>query len=360
MRRRVLFFLLLFFLLSSFIGGSVFSTYSLFMAEGPLQTQRNIYIPKGKSLKEIAKYLKREGVINSASIFSIGVRAHRKSGSIQSGEYIIPPKVSASFVMDILTKGQTVVRKITITEGLTSEEVVDFLNNEPNLEGKITDIPKEGALLPETYYYSLFDDRESVLNRMKDSMQTLLKDLWEKRDKNFPLKTLEEALTMASIVEKESSVDYERSFIASVFFNRIKKGMRLQSDPTVLFAIKRGEDKTKKRLYYKDLKYKSPYNTYLVYGLPPHPICNPSKASLEAVFHPEKTKYLYFVADGSGAHVFAKTLAEHNKNVLAWRKVRKNRKEMQRRFRARLKREAIPRPGPLSVYKKENGDILLP
>lgn len=344
MRRRVLFFFTAFIFLASLIGGSVFSTYSMFTAEGPLTFQRNVYIPKGKSLKQIALQLKEEGVIESSAVFSLGVRASQEAGNLKSGEYIIPPYASAQMVMKILVNGQTVVRRVTIPEGLTSRQIVEFLNEIPTLSGEVSQIPKNGTLLPETYYYSFNDTRQSIIDRMRVAMERLLAEEWQNRDSGLPFSTPEEAVTMASIVEKETAVDYERSRIASVFKNRIEKKMRLQSDPTVIFAVTDGRLNLNRRLIYADLRVENPYNTYVVYGLPPHPICNPGAASIKAVLHPEKTDYLYFVADGSGAHVFAKDYKQHSKNVAAWRKVRRNKAELRRRQRARQKLESIPLP----------------
>ncbi len=344
MRRRVIFFFAAFIFLASLVGGSVFSTYSLFVEEGPLSFQVNIYIPKGKNLKQIARLLKEEGVIKSSAVFSLGVRASRQSGNLKSGEYIIPPFASAQMVMKILVNGQTVVRRVTIPEGLTSSQIIEFLNKVPELTGEVVEIPKNGTLLPETYYYSFNDTRQSIIDRMRFAMDRLLAEEWPKRDKNLPFLTPEEAVTMASMVEKETAVDYERSLIASVFQNRIEKKMRLQSDPTVIFALTDGQLNLNRRLTYADLKFESPYNTYVAYGLPPHPICNPGSASVLAVLHPEKTDFLYFVADGSGAHVFAKDYKQHSKNVIAWRKVRRNKTELRRRQRARQKLESIPLP----------------
>jgi UPF0755 protein len=217
--------------------------------------------------------------------------------------------------------GVTVKHRLTIPEGLTSAEIVALVAAAPDLEGSVpAALPADGSLLPETYFFSKGDTREQLLERMRKGMSDALAELWPARDGAVALKTVAEAVTLASIVEKETGLAAERPRVASVFFNRLAQGMPLQSDPTVIYALTGGKGPLGRALLRADLQVASPYNTYANPGLPPGPIANPGRASLEAVLHPDSTKDLYFVADGSGGHAFAATLDEHNRNVAAWRK----------------------------------------
>lgn len=323
MRHRVFVYFVLIFMAVSLIGGSVLSTYNQFVAEGPLVKQQEILIQSGEPLRKIAYRLHQEGIIESPTVFELGVRAMGRGMDIKAGEYSIPRHASMKMVAHILTSGQTYVRRLVIPEGLTSEQVVAAMEGMKGLMGQVVQMPLNGTLLPDTYHYSYGDTKEGMLQRMKNAMATTLDELWAGRDTRISLKTKKEALIMASIVEKETSIDRERAHIASVFYNRMKKGIRLQSDPTVIYAITNGQVEQKKRVLYEDLKIKSPYNTYVIYGLPPSPISNPGRASLMAVLHPMQTDDLYFVADGKGGHVFAKTYTEHQQNVKNWRQINK-------------------------------------
>ena len=326
MRHGVFVYFLLFFIAVSLLGGSVLTTYTQFVEDGPLAESKDVIIPRGKSLKQVARLLKREGVIESPAIFELGVRASGNSLKIKSGEYNFPRHVSAQLVMNILTDGQTVARRFVAPEGMTSRQIVELMDKYLGLTGDVTVIPPDGTLLPETYNYSYGDTKESLLRRMQDKMTKKVAELWAKRDKKVPFKTPQEAVIMASIVEKETAKPEERPHIASVFFNRLKKRIRLQSDPTVIYAITDGRLDLKRALTYADLKVQNPYNTYVVYGLPQGPIANPGEAALKAVLNPLETGDVYFVADGKGGHVFAPTYEEHQKNVARWRQSQKKKK----------------------------------
>ena len=323
MRHRVFIYFLVAFLALSLIGSSVLTTYTQFVAEGPLETQTETLIGKGKSLRKIAKQLFREGIIKSPSIFELGVRASGQANNIKAGEYSIPRHASPKMVMNILTSGNTYIRRLVVPEGMTSEQVVFLVDHAKGLVGELNEVPKEGTLLPDTYHYSYGDTKESVIERMKNAMERTVEELWEKRDPNITLTSPKEAVVMASIIEKETSRNSERAHIASVFYNRMKQGIRLQSDPTVIYAVTDGQVNQMKRVTYKDLKVQNPYNTYVIYGLPRGPISNPGRASIEAVLHPMTTKDVYFVADGTGGHVFSPTYREHKKNVQNWREISK-------------------------------------
>ncbi|MDY6407755.1 MAG: endolytic transglycosylase MltG [Pseudomonadota bacterium] len=288
---------------------------------------KEVVIPKGKSLKQVARILKREGVIDSPAIFELGVRASGNTLKIKSGEYSFPRRCSAKLAMNILTDGQTVARRFIAPEGMTSRQIVELMDKYLGLTGTVSVIPPDGELLPETYNYSYGDTKESLIRRMRDKMDKTVAELWAKRDKKVPLKNPYEAIILASIVEKETARPDERPHIASVFYNRLKKRIRLQSDPTVIYAITNGKLDLKRALTYADLKVQNPYNTYVVYGLPQGPISNPGRAALEAVLNPMETNDVYFVADGRGGHVFSPTYEGHQKNVTQWRQSRKKKKE---------------------------------
>ncbi len=300
-----------------------------YQGAGPLSETRIVLIERGTGVSAIAASLEKEGVISSTLLFKIAAALQKDKGTLKAGEYEFLAHISLADAMTMMREGRTFDRKVTIPEGQTSYQIVQTLNKIDTLTGDITVIPKEGTLLPETYHFIRGDSRQEILDEMKSEMDKILNSLWAARDPSVPLKTPEEALTLASIVEKETGVGSERARIAGVFINRLNRGIPLQSDPTVIYALTKGQVKDEgqgpigRRLLTADLSKDSPYNTYVVTGLPPGPIANPGQAALEAVLHPETHDYIYFVADGKGGHVFAKTLEEHNRNVTQWRKARK-------------------------------------
>lgn len=296
-----------------------------YLSSGILSEAKLVIINKGQGVSSIAAKLEQEGVISNAFIFKVFARFGK---SLKAGEYEFPAKISMAEVVTMMQDGRVYGRKITIPEGYTSYQIVKLLNAREDLEGTIDIIPKEGSLMPNTYHFVSGEKPSDIIMRMEESMQEAIDKLWPERSKSLPLKTKKEALVLASIVEKETGVAGERAKVAGVFINRLEKGIPLQTDPTVIYALTKGkiQDKGKgplgRRLLKKDLKVESPYNTYLNAGLPPGPIANPGYESIKATLNPEKHDYLYFVADGTGGHVFAKTLKEHNRNVANWRKVR--------------------------------------
>lgn len=342
MRHSVLFYFVIFFIGVSLIGGSVFTSYSQFVQEGPLPQRTEIVIPRG-NVKKIAQFLFDNGVIASPSIFVLGVRASGNAYKIKAGEYSIPPRASAKMVMDILVSGQTYIRRVVVPEGLTSAQVVDILNDSKGLVGIVSQIPRNGTLLPETYHYSYGDTKEGMLTRMQNAMTRVIEEEWPKRAADLPFKTKEQAIALASVVEKETAIDTERPLIAGVFVNRLNKGMKLQSDPTVIYAVTDGRLDLKRNLTFNDLKLEHPYNTYVVPGLPAGAIANPGRESIRAVLNPAQTDHLYFVADGRGGHVFAGTFKEHQKNASKWRSILK-RKSVK-------KKPALSAPASRSVGK---------
>ncbi|MBL1148557.1 MAG: endolytic transglycosylase MltG [Pseudomonadota bacterium] len=288
---------------------------------GPLDTDRVILIAPGASVPAIARQLKNDGIIRYDWVFLLGTRIKKADKQLRAGEYDILAHSSAAEVIDVLVSGKMHQNRLTIPEGLTSWQIIAMLNADETLTGEIETVPKDGTLFPETYYFTRGTTRNDLIRRMQMQMSKMLEEEWEKREDGLPYKTLEEAVIMASIVEKETGIAGERARVAGVFLNRLKRGMPLQTDPTVIYALTDGGKKPMDRpLYKKDLSLAHPYNTYQIAGLPPGPICHPGYDSIVATLHPEKHNYLYFVADGSGGHAFAATLKEHNRNVSAWRK----------------------------------------
>ena len=285
---------------------------------GPLLNVTNVVVPKGASLKTVAEELSRAGVIDKPWLFRIMARINGLAKHLKAGEYQFMPGISLQAAMDKIARGEVFFRRITIPEGLTSGQIMYLIANYPDLEGEIDLDVKEGELLPETYSFELGASRNSIILQARAAMQKALEEVWASRDSSLPLKDVNELLTLASIIEKETGVPEERPLVASVFLNRLKKGMRLQTDPTVIYAITEGETSFGRSLKRADLKIDSPYNTYLNYGLPPGPICNPGREALMAAARPQQSNYLYFVADGKGGHRFARSLNEHNRNVKAW------------------------------------------
>ncbi len=320
MRRRLAGTLLTLLLTAALAGTAVFVWgYRNFQGPGPLAEQMAVVLPPGEGLAAIAERLKRTGIISDSRVFRIGVRLYGFGRRLQAGEYDFPARASPAEVMNILVEGKTVRRRLTIPEGLTSAQVKILLEEAEGLKGAVPDLP-EGMLLPETYVFSYGDRREELAARMRRSMERTLDELWATRARNLPLKTAHEALILASIVEKETAIPEERPRIAAVFLNRLRRGMRLQSDPTVAYGLGEAGVPLNRPLSRQDISTYSPYNTYKIEGLPPGPIANPGRAAIAAVLNPLKTGELYFVADGSGGHAFARTLIEHNRNVRKWRR----------------------------------------
>ena len=270
------------------------------------------------------KASKRKGSVPFSEhplIFALGTRLFAGGRPLRAGEYRFPAGVSARAAMQRMLDGDSMQRRLVVAEGLTAVEVLALVAAAEGLEGEAPPAA-EGALLPETYFYSWGDERAPLVARMAAAMRETLAGLWAARAPGLPLDSAEAALTLASIVEKETALAAERPRVAAVFLNRLRRGMPLQSDPTVIYALTGGDGALDRPLLRADLAAPSPYNTYLNAGLPPGPIANPGRASIAAVLQPAETRELYFVADGQGGHAFAETLDEHNRNVAAWRKLR--------------------------------------
>ena len=293
-----------------------------FEQPGPLEADTIVLIPRGAGVDTIARRLEDAGVVGDPFIFRVGVWLSGATRDLQAGEYLFLIGTSMRGAMEVLRAGKPFTRRLTIAEGLTSAEAAVLINDAEALDGEAAEVPLEGSLLPETYHYVRGDQRADVIRRMQRALNETVAELWPKRAPGLPLKDEREAIILASIVEKETGVPEERPLVASVFVNRLRAGMRLQSDPTVAYGVTNGSGPLGRALTRQDLQTPSPYNTYLNDGLPPGPISNPGRAAIEAVLNPAETEYLYFVANGDGGHVFAKTLAEHNRNVEQWRKAR--------------------------------------
>jgi UPF0755 protein len=362
------------------LGGMILWGQSQYIAEGPLDQQICLRVERGSNLTRVSNSLEAEGAISSGTIFRLGMDYSDKSGQLKAGSFLVPEGSSMSEIADIVTRGGastcgteviyrigvtrqgvqvrtldpatsrfvevvsfnpvddavpeefTKVRaqndtryRIAMAEGVTSWQVVDALKRIDVLKGEVGELPPEGMLAPDSYEVRVGDDRSELLAKMRAAQDVLLAAAWEGRDRSVPLTSPEEALILASIVEKETGVAEERGQVASVFINRLNQGMRLQTDPTVIYGITKGQGVLGRGLRQSELRKETPFNTYVIDGLPPTPIANPGRASIEATLNPETTDYLFFVADGTGGHAFATTLDEHNENVKRWREIEKQR-----------------------------------
>src|SRR5262249_36172759 len=289
---------------------------------GPLTTSTVVVIPKGEGVSGIAERLKHDEVISDRGLFMTSIIYFtylRGKGALKAGEYEFRKNATMRQVLDTLVEGKSIEHKVAFAEGLTSQQIIERLQANTDLQGNIADVPAEGTLLPDTYRFQIGDSRQDIIERMQAAQKKFLAKMWEERDPDIVVQTPEEAVILASIVEKETGRADERPRIASVFENRLKKKMRLQSDPTVIYGLAGGKGALDHPIQQDELDRDTPYNTYKITGLPPTPIANPGRAAIEAVLKPAKTKDLYFVADGSGGHAFAPNLDEHNKNVAKWR-----------------------------------------
>ncbi len=286
-------------------------------APGPMATATTLVIAKGA---DTGRRLADAGLVEYRWLFALATRLDRRH-PLQAGEYEFPAHASMAQIIDLMQKGQVVIHKITIAEGLTVKQAMGVLRQAEAMVGRVEPPPEEGSLLPETYNYTYGEERAELVSRMQRAMGRTVDALWAKRPPDSMIAGKTEAIILASIVERETAVPAERPHIAAVFLNRLRRHMKLQSDPTVIYALSRGEGVLDRPLAHDDLSFASPYNTYVSDGLPPGPICNPGPASLAAVLHPANSDDLYFVADGGGGHVFARTLDEHNKNVARLRRL---------------------------------------
>ncbi len=302
-------------------GAALYFGKQEFTGQGPSTAPSTFLVKPSTGVADIADQLERRGLVSDARIFRLGVRAYGNDGALKAGEYEIEAGASMLDIMDLLKSGKSVQYSLTIPEGLTVEQAWQRIAEQEALSGDMPkDIPAEGSLIADTQRFTRGASRQQIVNKMLADQKELVDSIWARRAPDLPLADINEFVTLASIVEKETARGDERSRVAAVFINRLNKGMRLQSDPTIIYGIFGGKGKPADRpIFRSDIDKPTPYNTYTIKGLPPTPIANPGKASLEAVANPSKTKDLYFVADGTGGHVFAATLDEHNENVARWR-----------------------------------------
>lgn len=301
-------------------------TYDRYTKPGPLTKPITVIIKKGSGVAQIADQLARAGIVETALVFRAGVRFEGRDNSLRAGEFKFPARISMRQSVAVIASGKTVKRRLTVAEGLTTLQVLAVLSAATGLEGPVPDTAaKEGGLLPETYFYAYGDSRAGMIDRMKKAMDSAVADAWSRRPPDLAIRTPKEALVLASLIEKETGIAAERVRVSAVFHNRLRRGMRLQTDPTVVYAIAGGVGSLHRPLTRRDLKFVSPYNTYLNAGLPPGPIANPGQASLSAAVNPSDHKDLYFVANGKGGHLFARTLKQHNRNVARWRRLQRER-----------------------------------
>jgi UPF0755 protein len=289
-----------------------------FLAQGPASSETVVMIAPGRSVRAVADDLAKAGVVSSGTLFRLGVLRRGKTGALKAGEYAFPAGVSMADAMSMLVERKVVQHRITIAEGLTSDAAVALVDADLVLTGASTTTP-EGSLLPETYLFERGTTRAEILARMHKAQQDLMSDLWSKRKEGLPVATPEDALKLASIVEKETGVKSERPRVAAVFVNRLRSHMRLESDPTIIYGLSKGVP-LGHPLRQSELETPNPYSTYQIDGLPPTAICNPGKDAIAAVLNPPDSNELFFVADGNGGHVFAKTATEHQRNVAQLRR----------------------------------------
>jgi UPF0755 protein len=298
------------------VGAAYYYGKQILEAPGPLVEEKIVNIPQRAGKRDIADVLTREGVIDvNPWIFIGSVFALKASSDLKPGEYAFQKNASLREVIATIVEGKVVQHAVTIPEGLTSEQIVSRLSDNDIFTGSVTEIPREGTLLPETYKFPRGTSREQVIQRMQQAQKRILAEIWERRSPDLPFRTPEQLVTLASIVEKETGKPDERSRVAAVFLNRLKQKIKLQSDPTIIYGLVGGKGTLGRPIKRSEITQPSPYNTYVIDGLPPGPISNPGRASLEATASPARTRDLYFVADGTGGHAFTETYDQHLKNV---------------------------------------------
>ena len=324
------------------IGNAIFSLFvllavvgiaALFLGKqrfemlGPLPADKIVNIPHGSGIRDIADVLQREGVIDQPWVFIGGVLALKAREDLKAGEYQFAAHASLRDVVATIVDGKVIPHQISFPEGLTSEQIVARLLQDDILTGNIKEIPREGSLLPDTYNFTRGISREQIIQRMQAAQQRLVKEIWERHSPDLPIKTPDQLVILASLIEKETAKPDERTRVAAVFVNRLKQRMRLQSDPTIIYGLVGGKATLGRPIMRSEIDQPTPYNTYQIDGLPPGPICNPGRASLEAAANPARTRELYFVADGAGGHVFADNYDQHQKNVARLRSLETDQKD---------------------------------
>lgn len=328
------------FVLMLLAGGALVAGYFWFKQQieepGPMAggADQIVMIESGAGVISIGQQLEQDGLITDARLFRLSARLQNKEAGIKAGEYLIPADASMTEILDILNDGKVILHPVQVIEGSTVDQAMKAIADADFLTGPMPETPPEGAFLPNTYHFARGTSRTEVAQRLMTAQDDLMAEIWPDRQPDLPVNSIEEAVILASIVEKETGGIKDDDLVAGVFINRLNRGMKLQSDPTIIYGISKGERLTKivdgkevqRGIYLSEKNRETPYNTYFIDGLPPTPICNPSEAALRAVLQPVKTDYLFFVADGKGGHAFARTNSEHNRNVAAWRKIERERR----------------------------------
>jgi UPF0755 protein len=352
------------------LGGAFYFVRTQFDRPGPLDHSKVIVIPDGAGSSEIARLLEDEGIISDRRIFRLAVLwfhtdKSTRNKSLKAGEFAIKANASIREVHDTLVDGQPILYKVNIPEGLTTDQIMERLQASPDLLGSISEVPAEGTLLPDTYKFPRSTTRDDIIRRMKSEQARYVEHMWSSRFRDLPVSTPSEAIILASIVEKETGKADERYRVAAVFVNRLRKKMRLDSDPTVIYGITQGRGPLGRGLTRSELQQETAYNTYRIHGLPPTPICNPGREAINAVLKPARSGDLFFVADGRGGHVFAENLREHNQNVERWRAIENERAQQARAqvVAAEDKSSAsamMAKPVPVDIAKLPVAQIPMP
>ncbi len=335
--------------ISIFVLVAVVSGVTLFVGKqrfeqaGPLVQDTVVNIPKGSGMRDIADVLQRQGVIDQPSVFIGGILVLKAREDLKAGEYQFKAHASLRDVVATMVEGKVVEHQVSLPEGLTSEQVVARLTDDNILIGDIRQIPREGTLLPDTYDFTRGVTRDQMIQRMQQAQQRVVKEIWDHRSPDLPLKSPDQLVVLASIVEKETGKPDERTRVAAIFVNRLKQNMKLQSDPTIIYGLVGGKGTLGRPIMKSEIEQPTPYNTYAITGLPPGPITNPGRASLEAAANPARTRELYFVADGTGGHAFAESYEQHQKNVARLRAMETDQKDQ-----APLDTQMTPGPGSAS------------
>ena len=322
----ILFLFAIFLLAAVSLGAGGYFAYREATRPGPLEQETVVMLKAGTSVSGIAEVLSENGAIRHPELFRAAVRVRQVESDLKAGEYAIPAGASVMEIIDLLVEGKSILHYFTAPEGKTTAQIMRLLTEADILVGDITLMPNEGELLPETYAITRGETRDDLIRRMMKAQEGVLDELWDARALELPITTQEEAIILASIVEKETGIAAERPRIAAVFINRLKRGMRLESDPTIIYGLTKGEP-LGRGLRVSELRKETPYNTYVISGLPPTPIANPGRDAIAAVLNPAETNEIFFVADGTGGHVFAENLRDHNKNVAQWRRIERERRQ---------------------------------
>jgi len=334
------------------VGATSYVVRLQFDKSGPLAYPTVFVVPRGEGVSAIARRLEQEGIINDRWTFFIAARYFKVHDKIKAGEYTIKAEASLRDVLDTLVEGKSILYSVSIPEGLTSWQVVERLKANTDLVGDILEIPPEGSLLPDTYRFARGTSRDELIRRMQGEQKKFIEGLWRTRSRDLALTTPEQVINLAAIVEKEASRADERPRVAAVYLNRLKKRMRLEADPTIIYGASQGKGTLGRPILKSEVEDETnPYNTYRNAGLPPTPIANPGRAAIEAVLKPAKASDLFFVADGTGAHVFAESFADHQRNVARWRAIERNQRE---------EKAADPAADAVALDKLQGVDIPLP